>query len=48
MLCTVIVDDPIIVKNNRLQKKTREKNRLIGSSSNCIVTVLDIIFAGPH
>ena len=36
MLCTVVVDDPIIVKNNRL----RGKNRLIGSSSIYIFAII--------
>ena len=41
MLWTVVVDDPIIVKNNQLGKKTGKK-RLIGSSSydNRVVAVL--------
>ena len=35
MLCTVVVDDPIIAKNDRLRKKRGKIsiNRLIGSSS---------------
>ena len=26
MLCTIIVNDPIIVKNSRLREKTRKKS----------------------